>query len=128
MRKISIGKLSEKATEKRKYNMTDRRLLKLELSKLTNWPRLKVSDWSSKVQEVFNLEKPPVSTDYYYILARSICKDEIKKRNRTANLSQDRETAAFVIVKKTDEADKVSEMKNYPPLKIGSIKPALKKT
>lgn len=80
------------------------------------------------MQEIFNLAKPPVKNDYYYTLAQSVCKDETKKRKRTANKSQDRETATLVRVKKSEEADKVSKMKNYPPLKIGYKKPALKKT
>lgn len=42
--------------------------------------------------------------------------------------SQDRETKTQVRVKKSDEADKVSENKNYPPLQVRYRKPALKKT
>ena len=63
----------------------DVKVLKDKLAQIEGWPFLRVSDWSSLVQEVFGLAEPPKRLDKYYNLARDTCNNEKKRLKKAAN-------------------------------------------
>ena len=61
---------------------TDKDRLKRVLSSQARWPKLGASTWRPLVREFAKLEEDPRPGDYWYGLAKDLCSNERKRRER----------------------------------------------